>query len=236
MGSMTPRREAVLAEMSEVLSQYRSLLLMFEASRPVGEGTDAGFVTGAAKLDLLARTRVILNLHRADDTGYFEWHRALPAVANGAVILTEPSEDSAPLRHGVELVEAPTADLAGYLVGLLTNEDRRRAIADAAQSRLRADDSFPTALAHIVGRLQDRPLSAVVAGRATARTHTHVVVMERVRRHLQPRFGSAIPIVAPPDDTARVRFALKRTLLQQRQVLNLVTGRAPASREWAVTR
>jgi hypothetical protein len=229
MGSMTPRREAVLADMSGVLSQYHSELLLFEASKPVDADTDAGFVTGAAKLDLLARTRVILNVHRSDDTGYFEWHRALPAVANGAVIVTEPSEDSSPLRHGLEIIEAATADLAGYLVGLLGNEDRRRSIADAAVSRLRADDSFPKALKRMLALWQHLPVAPVGPGSAAARSHAHVMVMERVKRHLQPRSGSVIPIVPPLDEGSRVRFALKRSLLQQRQVLNLVAGRASRS-------
>jgi hypothetical protein len=229
MGSMTSRREAVLAEMSDVLSQYHSRLLLFEASKPVDQDTGAGFVTGTAKLDLLARTRVILNLHRSDNTGYFEWHRALPAVANGAVILTEPSGDSAPLRPGLEIVEAPTADLAGYLVGLLGNEDRRRSIADAAVSRLHADDSFPRALEQVLGRLRELSLSPVGPGSAAPRSRAHVMVMERVRRHLQPRSGSVIPDLPPLDDGARVRFALKRSLLQQRQMLNLVAERAARS-------
>ena len=58
MGSITPRREAILAEMSDVLSQIQCRLLLFEASKPLTQDAHAGFVSGAAKLDLLARTRV----------------------------------------------------------------------------------------------------------------------------------------------------------------------------------
>ena len=229
MGSLTPRREAVLAELSDVLSQFRCKLLLFEATKPVEHDAHAGFVSGAAKLDLLARTRVILNLHRSDAVGYFEWHRALPAIANGAVILSEPSEDAAPLRPGVEFVSAATADLGSYLVGLLNNEDARESIARAAFDTLSADDSFARALERVLDRMGGRPLAPVGPASAAPRSHEHVVVMERVRRHLKPRSGSAMPIVPMLDDTAQVRFALKRTLLQQRQMLNIMAGRGVAS-------
>ena len=229
MGSLTPRREAVLAELADVLSQFRCKLLLFEATKPVEHGADAGFVSGAAKLDLLARTRVILNLHRSDAVGYFEWHRALPAIANRAVILSEPSEDAAPLRPGVEFVSAATADLGSYLVGLLNNEDARETVARAAFATLEADDSFARALERVLGRMAGRPLAPVGPGSVAPRSHEHVVVMERVRKHLQPRSGSAMPIVPMLDDAAQVRFALKRTLLQQRQMLNIVAGKGVAS-------
>jgi Glycosyl transferase family 2/Glycosyl transferases group 1 len=224
MGSLTPRREAVLADMADVLSAHECRLLLFEASKPIEADTDDHFVAGSAKADLLARTRVMLNIHRSDDTGYFEWHRVLPAVANGAVILTEPSEATAPLRHGVHLVEAPTADLSAYLVGLLRNEEQRRSIARAARSQLQADHAFARALERTLARLRElRPAPVTPA----ARSHAHVVVMERVRRHLLPRAGSPVPTTPPLDEADRVRFALKRSLLQQRQLINLVAHDAP---------
>jgi hypothetical protein len=228
MGSLTPRREAILADLADVLSALECRLLLFDASKPVVPDADH-FVAGAEKADLLARTRVMLNIHRSDGTGYFEWHRALPAVANGAVILTEPSEATAPLRHGVDLVEAPTADLAAYLVGLLSDEDRRRSIAQAARSRLQTDTTFARALEQTLTRLRALRPPRAGAAPATARAHGHVVVMERVRRHLQPRSGSAVPMVPPLDEQDRVRFALKRSLLQQRQLINLVAHDAPHS-------
>jgi hypothetical protein len=227
MGSSTPRREAILAGMADVLSTLECRLLLFDAAKPVETNGDAHFVSGDEKSDLLARTRVMLNIHRGDGTGYFEWHRALPAVANGAVILTEPSEDTKPLRHGLHIVEAPTADLSAYLVGLLSDEDKRRSIAQAARSLLRADTSFARGLEQTLARLRSLQPTTADTVPATARSHGHVVVMERVRRHLQPRSGSAVPMVPPLDEQDRVRFALKRSLLQQRQLINLVARDAP---------
>src|SRR5262249_26371837 len=156
---------------------------------------------------------------------YFEWHRALPAIANGATILTEPSDNTDPLRPGIEFVEAPTADLSAYLLALLANEDRRRGIARAAEARLRRDNHFLRRRACLHERLAQRRRSQVGTVRATSRSHAHVMVMERVRAHLEPRSGSRMPVAPQLDDGAILRFALKRSLLQQRQLLNLTAGR-----------
>jgi len=90
---------------------------------------------------------------------------------------------------------------------------------------MRRDDRFLRALECIHERLAQLRRSHVGTVRATSRSHEHVMVMERVRTHLDPRSGSRMPVAPQLDDGAILRFALKRSLLQQRQLLNLTAGR-----------
>src|SRR5262249_21932516 len=106
MGASTPRREALLSRMGAMLDQYRCKILLFDGRRPITDTCD-GFVHGFDKLALLASTRVLLNLHRDDRSEYFEWHRCLAAVANGAVLVSESSASTEPLRSGKEMISAP---------------------------------------------------------------------------------------------------------------------------------
>ena len=65
-----------------------------------------GLVFGADKYDLLADSRILLNLHRDDRRpGYFEWARMIEAMANGCCIVTEPSAGFEPLVAGQHFVE-----------------------------------------------------------------------------------------------------------------------------------
>ncbi len=58
---------------------------------------------------LLARAKVLVNIHRdARRPGYFEWLRMVEAMANGCVVLTEPSTGYEPLQPGSTSSRATT--------------------------------------------------------------------------------------------------------------------------------
>src|SRR6478736_3331905 len=89
LGGLDDRRGAVLADLAPRLYRRSVRLHLFKFDRPVGHGAP-GLVFGAEKYALLARAKVLLNLHRgAGSAGYFEWARMVETMANGAVVLTE---------------------------------------------------------------------------------------------------------------------------------------------------
>ncbi|MDQ2730010.1 MAG: hypothetical protein M3Y91_19635, partial [Actinomycetota bacterium] len=89
LGAMTDRRGRFFGDAATRLAGARCELRFFDQSSAKHAG-DPGFVAGADKWSRLAGTRVLLNVHRSDEP-YFEWPRALDAMANGCVLVSEPS-------------------------------------------------------------------------------------------------------------------------------------------------
>ena len=83
LGGDTVRRGAVLSTLGPLLWNRRADLRLFRFTEPVHGGVP-GLVFGQDKYDLLARTRMLVNVHRDDSSpGYFEWARMIEAMANG---------------------------------------------------------------------------------------------------------------------------------------------------------
>ena len=158
LGGSTDRRAAALARLGPVLWDRRSELRMFTFSRPL-TGDEPGIVFGADKYDLLARAKVLVNLHRSDvgedggagADGYFEWARMVEAMANGCVVVTEPSLGHDPLVAGEHFVETTVDGMATEVIDLLDDAERRARIATAAHQRVMGD----LALSGAVGELLD---------------------------------------------------------------------------------
>lgn len=151
LGGTTDRRAAALARLAPVLWNRRSELRMFTFSRPL-TGSEPGIVFGNDKYRLLARSKVLVNLHRSDESeadGYFEWARMVEAMANGCVVVTEPSLGHEPLVAGDHFVETSLDQLSTEVIDLLDDDDRRLGIATAAH-RVVMDD---LALGPAVGEL-----------------------------------------------------------------------------------
>ena len=81
LGGLTDYRAATLATLAAQLWERRADLRLFDFSRPV-DGAIESLVFGAAKYDLLASARLLVNIHRDGGDGgeaganhYFEWAR-----------------------------------------------------------------------------------------------------------------------------------------------------------------
>lgn len=131
MGGKTDRRAARLAQLAPVLWDRVVDLRLFTFTEPVRPGTP-GLVFGADKYEFLARSRILLNVHRDDQRpGYFEWARMVEAMANGCCIVTEPVADHEPFVAGEHFVE--TDDLAGTVEELLDDPGRATTIGESAR-------------------------------------------------------------------------------------------------------
>ncbi|HRE00130.1 MAG TPA: glycosyltransferase, partial [Ilumatobacteraceae bacterium] len=141
MGSLDPTRGAALAGLAPVLWNRHADLRLFPFDKPVRPDSP-GVVFGAAKFDVLRSAKVLVNVHRdrsthlptgAEPPAYFEWVRMVEAMANGCVVVTEPSEGFAPLVPGEYFVEATAAGMPAVIDDLLADPDRMQHIADAAR-------------------------------------------------------------------------------------------------------
>ena len=131
LGGDTTRRGAVLSTLGPILWNRRAELRLFRFTEPV-HGDVPGLVFGREKYELLARTRILVNVHRDDaQPAYFEWARMVEAMANGATVVTEPSTGFEPLQPGVHFVE--TDDVAAAVEQLLNDRDRCQEIGEAGR-------------------------------------------------------------------------------------------------------
>jgi hypothetical protein len=203
LGARSERRERYLAEYARSLWRWRAHLVLSDNGRP-NEASGPDFLAGDDKRQLLARTRVLLNLH-SGDRPYFESLRVVEAVLSGAVVVSEHSPDCAPLVPGLNFIGAQPQNLMLVAQHLLEHEDERRVHADRALTHLR--DEVPL-------RTSVERLAAVAE---SVDHHAPVPPGEQVsgfRAPLPDQFEFPPPLAATADpESAVLRRALKQLKL-----------------------
>lgn len=158
LGDATPRRIDAIARDAHLLADHRCELRFFRSDRVVRPGR-AGFLTVDDRVSLLARSRVLLNIHRGERP-YLEWVRVLDALVNGCALVSELSTDLSPLVPGQHLLHAPVEHLVVEAAALLAAEHRRRRMAEAAYDLVRSTLSMPDLVSRA---LDDLPAPAPAA-------------------------------------------------------------------------
>jgi hypothetical protein len=120
MGTTDSRRNPILASYSDDLAPYDCRLFLPPHEPMVRSRPD--FLMGKDKLEHLARTKVILNLHRGGSRA-LEWVRVLEAICNGCVVVSERSSDDAPLIPGEHFEVGSSQSLAKLAVALLEDSE-----------------------------------------------------------------------------------------------------------------
>ncbi len=166
LGAATPRRVRELARCADVLWPRATKLILSDHTGGPNDRALPNFIVGEAKLDLLRRSRVLLNVHRSEEL-YFEWVRAVEAFHCGAVLVTEASVDYAPFVPGRHFLAARLENLPDVLEAALDDDERLGSIRRAAYELLRTRPLIDSArqLAETAATLVARP---VPRGRAVA--------------------------------------------------------------------
>lgn len=126
LGTATPRRQRLVAAAAPFLSRWDVNLGFTEGPASLGTPV-AGFLVGDEKYRLLAATKIVLNLHPADDP-LFEWLRAQDALSNGCLLVSELSSGATPLDPGLHFVSVNHSHLGPTLDRLLDEPDRLEGI------------------------------------------------------------------------------------------------------------
>jgi hypothetical protein len=200
MADFSDRRALAVAMIAPVLEGRRTALhLLRQPLTPQSAGATP------SRTGLLARSRVLLCVHGAEGRS-FDWLGALPAIANGCVVLSELPAHHGPLVAGRHFECAEFHALPTAVEGLLASHDRIERIAHDAKETIRTE----------------RPLEAV--GEALAEA-----IDEVPRSRLGARSRLALPMPIPPpaprpaverlqEGSDTMRAALKQTLLRQRRL------------------
>jgi Glycosyl transferase family 2/Glycosyl transferases group 1 len=171
MGGLDNRRGAALAELAPHLWSRRADIRLVGVDRPIDARTPQT-VFGADKYRLLGESKLLLNIHRDRSTGampvaehppYFEWARAVEAMACGCVVVSEPSDGCQPLVAGTHFVEVPIDEMAGAVLDLLNDPDRRSEIARQAHSITFGELALADSLAPLLDRIEQNVLLDIAA-------------------------------------------------------------------------
>ena len=130
LAAMTERREEFIAGNADFFAAHNCHLRLV----PIGFAkteTTRSYLPAPQRNALLQQTKILLNVHYSD-LPYFEWHRALIAIANRCCLITETCEGFEPLVPGKHFVMAKRDDLTTCCEYYLNHEHEREAITAAA--------------------------------------------------------------------------------------------------------
>jgi hypothetical protein len=139
LGRHTDERAQVIARCRPALERRRAAIHLTETFLPHRDGS-ACFLTGRRRSELLANSKVLLNVHQ-QELPYLEWHRVLNAVLNGCVVLSESATEASPFESGTHYFSTRRQDLPHALEALLEDPERLARTRDAAYQLVR--DEMP---------------------------------------------------------------------------------------------
>ena len=209
-GGATPRRLTALARCARHLAGRRTELHLFESFLPE-QADSEHFLSGARKWEMLRDSKLLMNVHRSE-LGYLEWQRAIGAMVNGCVLLSEHSLGFEPLIPGEHFASVSFDSLDVALEGLMDDEDRLTRMRTSAYEFLRDEHPLSASiqvLAETVSEVASRPVPA--AG-------------ERVRETLPRPKAPQVPlpeyerIGQGRTELDVLRMATKQLLLDQREM------------------
>jgi hypothetical protein len=177
MGNASPRRQRLLARSAWALARRESRLVVSDNATPNRSDPHrdpdrdpdrdspitGSFLAGDAKRDLLARSRLLLNLHQAHEP-YFEWLRFIEAFHCGVTVLSEPSIGTAPFEPGRHFLSTGVYAIAEVLDRVVDDDDLLQTTREEAYACLR-DHPLIRSLDQLIGAgadLLDRPVPTQV--------------------------------------------------------------------------
>ena len=211
LGSLTNRRAEFLAESAHILSEWNCDLRVFEVDGPMRKAK-GHFVTGREKHELLAGSRVLLNVHQGQ-RDYFEWVRVMEAISNGCLVVTETSGGYAPLLPAEHFIQAGLNSLAGRLDAFLRDEDLRAEVAQRAYDFVRKHLAFIDSVDQLL-RIVERRVAAIQRARPAATGPA--VVPSAMRRQGHRRH------IAVPAGTGSRQEAVMASALQGEQAMRSI--------------
>ncbi len=138
LAAMTDRREEFIAANADFFAARNCHVRFVPIGFAKTEETRS-YLPIPQRNALLQRAKILLNVHYSD-LRYFEWHRALIALANRCCLITETCQGFEPLVPGKHFVMAKADDLTTCCEYYLNREEEREAITEAAYNFVH--DSF----------------------------------------------------------------------------------------------
>jgi hypothetical protein len=135
IGSATKHRLERIARFGLERYHYRNHFQLVELGYAKTH-SDKTYLDNKQRNALCDSSKILLNYH-GHLIPFFEWHRALLALGNGALLLSDPVSDSAPLIPGIHYVTASEETIDVVVDYFLEFEEHRELITGEAKEFLR---------------------------------------------------------------------------------------------------
>jgi hypothetical protein len=151
LGATDRRRDGLVAGYGRWLWPRRTTMLVPpHAPKPLAR---PDYLIDNQKYLHLSRTKLLVNLHR-EGAWSFEWTRVLQAIANGCVVVSEPSVDHAPLVAGEHFIVAAAKSIPHVVNGLLEEPGRIEAIRSSAYAMIQDELDMCLAAGQVVAEAE----------------------------------------------------------------------------------
>jgi len=164
-GHASVRRSAFFARHADFFSAFNCHIVLNDVDTPRAAAT-AGYRSGDERLRLVASSRIVLCVH-STDRPYFEQHRAMLALANGCLLITETSRHTEPLDNGVHFVSAELEDLPAVCRRYLADPAALEVVASAGRELATTRMPIRTSCASMLSVLR-QPTATATNGDAHA--------------------------------------------------------------------
>jgi glycosyltransferase involved in cell wall biosynthesis len=175
LGHACARRNAFFARHADFFSSFNCHLVVSEVNRP-RLATTPGYRSGDQRLALIASSRILLCIH-STERPYFEQHRAMLALANGCLLVTESSQHTEPLQDGVHFASAAIDALPALCRRYLTDPSALEKVATAGRQMAMAQMPLHRSTAILLDAMQ-RPPASTSSDQADA--HAREAVRQRL--------------------------------------------------------
>ena len=135
LAAMTDRREEFIAANADFFAARNCHIRFVPIGFAKTEETRS-YLPIPQRNALLQQAKILLNIHYSQ-LQYFEWHRALIALANRCCLITETCQGFEPLVPGKHFVMAKADDLTTCCEYYLNHAEEREGIAEAAYNFVR---------------------------------------------------------------------------------------------------
>lgn len=147
LGAEDPRRDSLLAGYGRWWWPRRTAILAPKLAPKNRQSED--YLVDHAKYAHLRQSKILVNLHR-EGSSAFEWVRVLQAMANGCVVVSEPSHDHAPLVPGRHFIAADADSIPHVVEILLQQPERLEAMRMSAYEAIRNDLDMAAAARRLI--------------------------------------------------------------------------------------
>lgn len=152
LGSTDARRDQALASFAPLLWN-RNCRIYVPTPEP-NPGDQTHYVVGERKFELLARTKILINMHRLDSTA-LEWVRVIESISNGCIVVSEHSTDCAPLVPQQHFLSGHISNLGILAVGKLNDPGGLRAMRGEAYEFLRSELPMRPSVERLISLAED---------------------------------------------------------------------------------
>lgn len=126
VGAANERREAALANLAPVISQFDCFIHCPRSQGPLKDNS-FNMISSKDVAQIARNTKILINIHQGK-SHYFEWHRLfVSGICEGCIVVTEPCVGTGIINTGEHYLECTINEMPKLISWLLTTDEGKMA-------------------------------------------------------------------------------------------------------------